>query len=61
MFVTLESGTLTGDVVGYDAGASTTDYTDAIIGNLGNKTDTWTIREVRAAAAARCSRPTPTT
>ena len=47
IFVTLESGTLTGDVVGYDAGVSTTDYTDAIIGNLGNKTDRWTIREVR--------------
>ena len=47
VFVTLESGTLTGDVVGYDAGVSTTDYTDAIIGNLGNKTDRWTIREVR--------------
>ena len=29
--VTLESGVLTGDVVGYDKGASTTDYTDAII------------------------------
>jgi isocitrate dehydrogenase len=47
IFVTLESGTLTGDVVGYDAGTSTTDYTDAIIGNLGKKTDRWTIREVR--------------
>ncbi len=33
--VTLESGVLPGDVVGYDKGASTTDYTDAIIANLG--------------------------
>ena len=45
VFVTLESGVLTGDVVGYDAGASTTDYTDAIIANLGTRTDAWTIRE----------------
>jgi isocitrate dehydrogenase len=45
VFVTLESGVLTGDVVGYDEGASTTDYTEAIIGNLGKRTDTWTIRE----------------
>ena len=47
VFVTLESGTLTGDVVGYDSGASTTDYTDAIIANLGRKTENWTIREVQ--------------
>jgi isocitrate dehydrogenase len=45
VFVTLESGVLTGDVLGYDAGTSTTDYTDAIIGNLGKRTDAWTIRE----------------
>ncbi len=47
VFVTMESGTLTGDVVGYDRGTSTTDYTDAIIANLGKRTDTWTIREVK--------------
>ena len=40
VFVTLESGVLTGDVVGYDRGASTTAYTDAIIGNLGKRTET---------------------
>jgi isocitrate dehydrogenase len=45
VFVTLESGVLTGDVVGYDRGASTTDYTEAIIDNLGKRTETWTIRE----------------
>jgi isocitrate dehydrogenase len=47
VFVTLESGVLTGDVVGYDKGASTTAYTDAIIGNLGKKTQSWTIRNVK--------------
>jgi len=45
--VTLESGILTGDVVGYGNGASTTAYTDAIIGNLGKRSETWTVREHR--------------
>ena len=47
IFVTLEAGTLTGDVVGYDRGVSTSAYTDAIIANLGKKTQNWTIREVK--------------
>jgi len=47
IFVTLESGVLTGDVVGYDKGTPTTEYTDAIIGNLGQRTETWTARDVR--------------
>lgn len=47
IFVTLESGVLTGDVLGYDRGTPTTDYTDAIIANLGQRTQGWTIREVK--------------
>ena len=47
VFVTLESGVLTGDVVGYDKGASTSAYTEAIIANLGSKTASWTIRSVK--------------
>jgi isocitrate dehydrogenase len=47
IFVTLESGVLTGDVVGYDRGTPTTEYTDAIIGNLGRRSETWTVRDVR--------------
>src|SRR5262245_47620688 len=42
--VTLEEGKVrTGDVVGYDSGknASTSDYTKAIIGNLGKKPAKW--------------------
>jgi isocitrate dehydrogenase len=46
--VTLESGVLTGDVLGYDKGTPTTEYTDAIIGNLGKRSETWTVREHRA-------------
>src|SRR4051812_24499061 len=45
VFVTLESGVLTGDVVGYDRGTPTTAYTDAIIDNLGKRTENWAIRE----------------
>jgi Isocitrate/isopropylmalate dehydrogenase len=45
IFVTLESGVLTGDVLGYDRGTPTTDYTDAIIGNLGKRSEGWSIRE----------------
>jgi isocitrate dehydrogenase len=47
VFVTLESGVLTGDVLGYDRGTSTTDYTEAIIGNLGKRTQNYTVREVK--------------
>jgi isocitrate dehydrogenase len=47
VFVTLESGVLTGDVVGYDRGTPTTEYTDAIISNLGKKTQSWEIRDVK--------------
>jgi isocitrate dehydrogenase len=45
IFVTLETGILTGDVLGYDRGTPTTEYTDAIIGNLGRRTEGWAIRE----------------
>jgi len=47
VFVTLEKGVLTGDVAGYDKGASTTAYTDAIIDNLGQKTEAWIVRDVK--------------
>ncbi|HEX6843970.1 MAG TPA: NADP-dependent isocitrate dehydrogenase [Actinomycetota bacterium] len=47
IFVTLESGVLTGDVMGYDRGTPTTEYTDTIIGNLGKRTETWTVRDVQ--------------
>jgi isocitrate dehydrogenase len=47
VLVTLEQGVLTGDVLGYDRGTPTTEYTDAIIGNLGKKTERWTVRDVK--------------
>ena len=32
-------------MLGYDRGTPTTDYTDIIIGNLGRRSETWTVRE----------------
>ena len=55
VLVTLEDGVLTGDVVGYDNGASTTDYTDAIIGNLGRRSEGWAVREHRPLALPKLS------
>jgi isocitrate dehydrogenase len=45
VLVTLESGVLTGDVVGYDRGTPTTKYRDTIIDNLGKRTESWTVRD----------------
>jgi isocitrate dehydrogenase len=47
LLVTLEEGTLTRDVVGDEAAASTTAYTDAIIANLGRTSAAWPAREYR--------------
>ncbi len=47
VLVTLESGMRTGDIVGYDVGVSTTAYTDAIISNLGKRSERWQVREYR--------------
>src|ERR671936_1309644 len=45
VLVTLESGVLTGDIAVYDRGVGTTAYTDAIIGNLGKRSERWQVRE----------------
>ena len=48
IIATLEDGiTLTRDVVGDEAAASTTAYTDAIIANLGRRSERWSVREHR--------------
>jgi isocitrate dehydrogenase len=41
---TLQQGTLTGDVVGYDRGTPTSDYAKTIIGNLGARVDGYVVR-----------------
>lgn len=46
VLVTMESGVLTRDVLGDNGGAaSTTAYTDAIIGNLGKRSAGWKVRD----------------
>jgi isocitrate dehydrogenase len=47
VLVTLEDGVLTGDVLGYGNGASTTHYAETIIGNLGRRSEGWAVREHR--------------
>lgn len=45
ILVTLEDGKVrTGDVVGYDKGASTSAYTDAVIANLGRMSERYQVR-----------------
>jgi isocitrate dehydrogenase len=49
ILATLEDGkTMTGDVVGYDRGASTTAFTEAVIANLGRKPSRGEARAYRA-------------
>jgi isocitrate dehydrogenase len=48
ILVTLEEGKVrTGDVVGYDRGASTTAFTDAVIANLGRRSDRYRVRDYK--------------
>ena len=48
IMVTLEDGTtVTRDVVGDEAAATTTAYTDAIIANLGRRSERWAVRDHR--------------
>ena len=47
VLVTLESGVRTGDIVGYDKGTPTSAYTDAIISNLGKRSERWQVREYK--------------
>ena len=44
LFLTLQGGLLTGDVVGYTTGVSTTEFTEAVKANLGKKADRWEVR-----------------
>ncbi len=48
ILVTLEEGKVrTGDVVGYDRGASTTAFTDAVIANLGRRSERYRVRDYK--------------
>jgi len=56
VLVTLAEGTLLGDVVGYDKGAATSEFTDNVIANLGQRIDGWTVRRGRPIAVPQVSR-----
>lgn len=59
LLVTLEDGKVrTGDVVGYDKGlnATTTQYTDEIIKNLGRKSSQWKVRDYKPIKMPEVSR-----
>src|SRR5919201_5535778 len=45
VLVTLESGGRAGGIAGHDRGGGTTPVTDAIIGNLGKRSERWQVRE----------------
>lgn len=47
ILVTLEQGVLTGDVLGYDKGTPTSTYTEAILGNLGKRSERWQVRDYK--------------
>ena len=48
ILVTLEEGKVqTGDIAGYDKGASTTAFTDMVIANLGRTSERWQVRDYR--------------
>ncbi|MGI8825330.1 MAG: NADP-dependent isocitrate dehydrogenase [Chloroflexota bacterium] len=55
MLVTLESGVLTRDVVGDTGAASTTTFTEAVIGNLGKTSSTWRVRDYKPLRLPRVS------
>lgn len=56
VLATLGTGVLTGDVVGYDSGVSTSNYTDAIIKNLGKPVDGWSVRKAQPIQMPQVSR-----
>lgn len=48
ILVTLEEGKVqTGDIAGYDKGASTTAFADMVIANLGRTSERWQVRDYR--------------
>ena len=56
VLVTLGQGKLTGDVVGYDRGVSTSDYTKAVMENLGQRAEGWKVRSASPIKLPKLSR-----
>jgi isocitrate dehydrogenase len=56
VLTTLLDGKLTGDVVGYDKGVKTSEYTKAVIKNLGRKAEGWKVRTAKPIKMPQLSR-----
>jgi isocitrate dehydrogenase len=56
LLVTLKEGRLTGDVVGYDKGLKTSEFTRHVKGNLGRRVDGWTVRQAQPIRMPQVSR-----
>jgi isocitrate dehydrogenase len=56
VLTTLLDGKLTGDVVGYDKGVKTSEYTKAVIKNLGRKAEGWQVRSSKPIKMPELSR-----
>lgn len=56
LLVTLKQGRLTGDVVGYDKGLKTSEFTQAVKANLGQRVDGWTVRQAQPIRMPEVSR-----
>lgn len=56
VLTTLLDGKLTGDVVGYDKGVKTSEYTKAVIKNLGRKAEGWKVRTAQPIKMPELSR-----
>jgi len=56
LLVTLAEGKLTGDVVGYDKGLHTSEFTRHVIANLGRRAAGWTVRESKPIRVPTVSR-----
>jgi isocitrate dehydrogenase len=56
LLVTLKEGRLTGDVVGYDKGLKTSEFTRHVKANLGRRVDGWTVRQAQPIRMPQVSR-----
>jgi len=56
VLVTLQQGRLTGDVVGYDKGVKTSEFTKYVIGNLGRRAEGWKVRTAQPIKMPQVSR-----
>jgi isocitrate dehydrogenase len=56
VLTTLLDGKLTGDVVGYDKGVKTSEYTKAVTKNLGRKAEGWKVRTAKPIKMPQLSR-----